>query len=947
MKLSRYRWLTLLALIAVGLAGLLPSAPAWAQDAPAGEQPQPAFRRAAPRQDAGGLWYMESMDAEAGAAQAAAPAANGGPDDFGYVWVDAPYTWIDATDGTDTGMSGDGWNQFVGPVSLPFAFKFYADIFDEIYISSSGSLAFRPGGEDWPDAISLLDPTLPNGIISPFSVPLVQLAPNGPGGQVYYRGGGAAPNRYFVVQWNEIMSGDDQYTFEVVLYENGDVLFQYGLFTFGPDGGYWCATRGIEDAEGLDGLAFPTCHHPQPESTVLFIRPQAAARARVTPRGQGSFASAGAGADFSLAVLNSGDLGADTYNITVSSAWPYDILMGDGTPLTDRNGDGVPDTGPLGQGQRTSLRVRVHAPAFADVLDNNSATVTVRSTRDPAFARDASLRTAVPLPYAQAYWEGGGPGAYLSTPGPDGGRTRKLTAEPSGDLTVAATPSGGYIYLWAEWWLDGTDRIRYALLDRNGSLQAPIGVLVNPDGSDLGGYQQSLAVAAAPNGSTGVAWRQNLSRAAGNEWERIENVYFALLGSDGSVQVAPTKLTNHTAWVQSRELRLDHVQIAAADDGRFLVAWNQYGPSSLRQWDNIYYTVRGAGGEEVKPVTRYSVDTVTHKEGASWPRLTALSGNRFLLAYAAFDTASFQKSIAAAVFDSLGNRTHGPLNPVGLPDPFAEFYPQAVTQLSGGSALLVWSDDQFGEGALHYAVLDGSSYMPTAGPHEIANPAAIRGGLGASVAADANNRAVIAWNDGGSYRPSLFYAVVDGGGALLTPATPSFAARTPTDGTSPYIVSNYNGYGAAPSLSYAPTSTTQPDMAVSAPRLSGGAPGGSARLVLRVSNQGLPTAQNIRVTAELDPALRYLGADPEPAASAAAAGQGETLTWTVNSLDYLGRGVILLDVGLPDVAVGTRYPVDIAVSAAGTDHDGANNTTRIEVMAAAQVFLPALLLGEE
>ena len=45
---------------------------------------------------------------------------------------------------------------------------------------------------------------------------------------------------------------NDKYTYEAVLYENGDILFQYKSMIWADDGGYWCGYVGIEDAEGLD-----------------------------------------------------------------------------------------------------------------------------------------------------------------------------------------------------------------------------------------------------------------------------------------------------------------------------------------------------------------------------------------------------------------------------------------------------------------------------------------------------------------------------------------------------------------------------------------------------------------------------------------------------------------------------------------------------------------------
>jgi len=73
----------------------------------------------------------------------AIPEGTGGPDTFGYTWDNSvPFGWIDATGGTDTGMSGSSWGQAVGPIPLPFPFNFYENEYGAVYIAAAGFLAF-------------------------------------------------------------------------------------------------------------------------------------------------------------------------------------------------------------------------------------------------------------------------------------------------------------------------------------------------------------------------------------------------------------------------------------------------------------------------------------------------------------------------------------------------------------------------------------------------------------------------------------------------------------------------------------------------------------------------------------------------------------------------------------------------------------------------------------
>lgn len=135
------------------------------------------------------------------------------------------------------------------------------------------------------------------------------------------------------------------------------------------------------------------------------------------------------------------------------------------------------------------------------------------------------------------------------------------------------------------------------------------------------------------------------------------------------------------------------------------------------------------------------------------------------------------------------------------------------------------------------------------------------------------------WSEAGwRYRPYHYYAMLDGDGAFLVPPTPALAARIPRNGNAPVIMSSSNGYGAAPSNSFAPVSATQPAVKVETPALSTGAPNGGAQLGIRVSNRGLAVANGATVTVELDPLLSFVAATPAPTVAAQAADAGAGLS---------------------------------------------------------------------
>lgn len=939
-----WQWATVVALL---LASSLPPGAASAQQAPpAGERPgaeRTAQGPAGAAQDDKGLWYA-ATDSEP--ERSLAPATSGGPDDYGYVWEDsADLNWVEATNGADTGLSGDSWDLRTGAIPLPFAFRYYETTYTSVYIGASGYIALQDSPSwYWPTQVSIPVPSVPNTVISPFSTPLT-LATGGSSGRVFYRSGGAAPNRYFVVVWNDVryQAADERYTFGLVLYENGDIHFQYKSMVRGDDNRYYCAYVGIEDAEGLDGFGYePNRCVPYPiqsgtVKTIRITRPAPTARVKLAPRGQGRFSHAANMESFEVTVYNNGELGDDTYNVTVSSPWPASIQMG-GQVLVDTNGDAVPDTGPIAQGERKKVTIHVQTPVFAAVADTNTATLNVRSTRNLGWVRSTLLRTTIATPFAQIYKDYADQGIRVIQPNPEGQINRRVTTSTSsgGDMAVAGTPSGGYVSMWVEWENDAW-RLRYARLDRHGALQSPIQELGSAQG-----WIDHLAVAVAPNGVTGVGWQQVQSRQVNGAWEYNYNVFIVLLDESGGLVLSPTNLTNNEQWgvwpANNVPLFYD-VHIAATGDNRFAIAWEQDVPKSDGWEDDVFYTVRSADGQVVKPVMQFSQDPDTNIHNASSPRLTTLTGNRFLLAYYSWET----DGVRLAALDSAGNRVIGP---VSVSDDYGS--PLAAAQFSGGSLLVVWEVWSIERQGLRYAMFNGTTLDTLAGPFDLVNPFSFTGDGAPSIATDAANRAVITWGeDYGGYRPAHFYTLLDGNGAVLVPSTPWLFARVPTNGRAPIVSSSYNGYGVAPNYSFAPTSNTQADIQVSAPPLSAGAPDGNAQIDVNVGNMGLPTASSVVVTAELDPQLIFAGANPPPNGGGMAAASGGVYTWNVPNLAYLSQGKIVINTGVPSATIGTRYPVTITVSSSGSDANPANNTFVAEVMVAEQVFLPMTNRGED
>lgn len=174
----------------------------------------------------------------------------GGPDEYGYVWIDSDepggptFDWIDISDiGTPIYMSDDD-NQ--GPFEMAFDFPFYGQMFSGIRLCSNGFLSFTSTSVDYSN-----DPipgsSAPENLIAPF---WEDIAPNN-GGMIYWY----TDENMTVFSWVDVPAydwgeGTGPFTFEVILYPNGKIKYQY-LEMYPP---LASATVGIQDGTQSIGL---------------------------------------------------------------------------------------------------------------------------------------------------------------------------------------------------------------------------------------------------------------------------------------------------------------------------------------------------------------------------------------------------------------------------------------------------------------------------------------------------------------------------------------------------------------------------------------------------------------------------------------------------------------------------------------------------------------------
>ncbi|MDW8343729.1 MAG: S8 family serine peptidase [Verrucomicrobiae bacterium] len=136
--------------------------------------------------------------------------------------TNVPFAWISDAGHTTLSLTDESWVTN----NLPFPFVFYGQTNTTIFIASNGLLSFTTNGlPSWNGYPPALTP--PNGFIC---VDCLDLDPTHSGGAVRVGTVGTAPNRIFVVTWNNVKSSgfNARFTFQALLYEGShDIQFQY------------------------------------------------------------------------------------------------------------------------------------------------------------------------------------------------------------------------------------------------------------------------------------------------------------------------------------------------------------------------------------------------------------------------------------------------------------------------------------------------------------------------------------------------------------------------------------------------------------------------------------------------------------------------------------------------------------------------------------------------
>jgi hypothetical protein len=203
----------------------------------------------------------------------------GGPDLFGYIWMDEnepgiSYAFVDTTSGSGwVRVTGLGDDNFVGPFGVGFPFRYYYYNVTQFWIGSNGYIAFNGANIASPFP-TIPNPAAPNDFIAGMTSDL-NFQGTGNQGKCYYRNSADSliVSWYDVPFWQQAAPGyTGSNTFQIILSRlDSSITFQYksqsGL-TSNND-----ITIGIENISGQIGLMHSKNRYPIANSVVKYIYP--------------------------------------------------------------------------------------------------------------------------------------------------------------------------------------------------------------------------------------------------------------------------------------------------------------------------------------------------------------------------------------------------------------------------------------------------------------------------------------------------------------------------------------------------------------------------------------------------------------------------------------------------------------------------------------------------
>ncbi len=711
---------------------------------------------------------------------------------FGYTWSSGDFnaTWEDITGQpgvtkltfpsydigySETPISFGGWQ-----------FPFFENTYLEVYVDLNGMLMFTNPTDDERNQPIPME-VLPNDYIAPFWTDL-KYDQYSPSAGIYALLSGTYPDRYLVVQWNQVEifgGGGELYSFEVKMHETGKIEFIYQTMGTTLDQ----VTVGIEDSDGVDGLQI---YYNQPgvtgSSNITIQRPTGNFRFKATRRYQAGFLQSGV-SEFEYTLRNTGTI-SGKYTPSASliqsnpnnPAYPWNVTFENGNtglPLIDTNGDTKPDTGTVPAGAEFPLVVKV-APNFSPLAGNYALLdIPITAVGYPV-TFTVRVQAAAPANFAQLFTD---PqlkvnAEYIFS---DEQIVRPVVGYYSGaSQTMAGISETQYLTAWEKQEGGSSSNLQYVVMNALVPTSPTVKQFTSHGASVPYVADVSPSVDGASNLAALAFVRKEYTDVSPYD-DYVSNIYVALIGVDAELLAGsnnPRKLTSNTvSRYQTNGREMADPRVVALDNGNFVVVWNEknyFEEGNLTE--DLWMAVIGSDNSLVMPPTQLT--SSTYLQRYMYPTLAAMTGGKVLLAYGRRNDLSSTVELAYRYFTVF----NGTVPPETVVSGTSVFLPDAVQIRPNGRVVVAWSNTLTNR--IAYVVIKSDASTLIAGPLDVSSPDA-RTMDYVSVTRDNESHAILTWLDY-DFEDYLYYALVDPDGNLATPSMPfrSGAGDSPTIFTS-------------------------------------------------------------------------------------------------------------------------------------------------------------------
>ena len=490
-----------------------------------------------------------------------------------------------------------------------------------------------------------------------------------------------------------------------------------------------------------------------------------------------------------LLLANQGELGADVFDLTVSSKLPVTLYASDGvTLLTDTDGDKRLDTGKVNQDDKVDIVAKMAMPATAVIGNPFTGKITATSSLNKGKSEVVNLQVAVPTSFAQLYShedntavaliQTTGQADYIPAASYNAGNSPAMLTAPDGSIIYTSYSS---ICRDADCNTYYSD-VMLAVTNTSDSAKLSLTRITDNSGGTDSNDLEDLSPAAAPDGTLAVAYVDNRYN---DEEDLNSNVRVVLARPSAGAPnvIGPViNLTQNTSYrsdYYSGVPEFYYVKCVATGDNRFVIVWDDWRYDTVNDgWlDNIFAAVIDSSGNLVQAATQLTSDTAGKYLYHSGTTVTALKSNQVLIGWGE------NEKIYRTVYTS-------GLTNVSKPWKLGNGYDPDSLQLPGGNIAVAWTESYRSGSSwnyrIDYALLSGTSFKPVK-TGNLSNPAALGRNESVSIATDLQSHIILTWDDfADGY--SLYYSLLTYKGSTVTSPT---IFNQDMNG----IWTNWNGYG--------------------------------------------------------------------------------------------------------------------------------------------------------